>query len=239
MDNYAALRDATLGAQQIQAPGGNPLGASNAPELAKLFTSSFQLPQSEAATKAQAFNTGTTVANQQQAEAEARQAEAARLKAEAQKIQDESDPSKYTLKKKEDGGFDFFDPHGNQVDIATYAKKTGVKPADVLKDSENPIDIQFVHDYNNLNDLLSAVVNKDTDKLDSYRQQFEAQGLPDITKQKPHDIIEQFHKYYQRMYVPRQQDPQAWGVTPNSNIFIPNQKVTSSNYPSLSGGVGI
>lgn len=233
MDNYAALRDATLGAAQIQAPNSNPLGASNAGEISALNTSAFQLPQSNAATSAQADQTNTTVANQR----EAAKQHIEELKQQAKDLQDETDPSKYTLKKKSDGGYDFFDPKGNQIDIATYTSKTGAKASDVLKDSENPIDIQYVNDYNNLQDLLSAVINKDTEKLDSYKQQFDAEGLPDITKMKPQDVIDQFKKHYERIYVPRSVDPKAWGVVPNRNLAIPNQQVNAAAYPSLDGGL--
>lgn len=230
-DNYAALKAATLGAQQIQTPA-SPLGASNAAELAALHQSGFQLPQSNAATRAQSYNTDVTIANQKQAA----EAEVQRLKEEAQRIADSADANKYTLQKKADGGYDFFDPEGNQVDIATYAAKTGKKPSDILKDSENPIDIQYREDYKNLQDLLTAVVNNDTEALDSYRQKAEAEGIPDITKQKPQDVIDAFKAYYKRYYVTREQDPTAWGQAPAGGITIPNQKATGAVYPGIPGG---
>ena len=225
-DNYAALKAATLGAQQIQSPT-STLGASNAPELAAMYQSSFQLPQSNSATKAQSFQTGVTVDNQQQAA----KMKIEELKQQAQDLADQNDPSKYEVKKKADGGYDFFDPKGNQIDIATYTQKTGLKAADVLKDSENPIDIQYREDYKNLEDLLNAVVNKDTAKLDSYEQ-----AQPGVTKKKPQEIIEQFKKYYQRYYTPRTADPNAWGITPKAGVMVPNQSATTTAFPSLGGG---
>lgn len=232
MDNFAALKAATLGAQQIQSPA-SPLGASSAPELALLHQSGFQLPQSNAATGAQAYNTNVTVANQKQAA----QAHVEALKARAKEIADATDPKNYTVKRKEDGGFDFFDPKGQQIDIATYTSKTGQKASDVLKDSENPIDIQYVADKKNLEDLINAIVNKDSAKLDSYKQLAEAEGISDLTKMKPQEVIDQFKKHYERYYVPRTQDPAAWGKTPSPQLAVPNQQVTANQYPYLGGGL--
>lgn len=223
-NNFQALKDATLGAAAI-APPPSTLGASQAPELANLYRSSFQLPLATGAVSAAANTAGDIVAEQK------RQAAIA-----AQKQKDQADPKSYKKVKKDDGGFDFYDSDGNQVDIATLTKRTGTRATDWIDDSENPIDMQYKSDYNNLQDLLDAVVNKDTETLDSYRQQFTDQGLPDITKEKPQDIINQFKQYYERYYTPREQNPNAWGTTPNANLFAPNQKVTTSAYPSLAGG---
>lgn len=221
MDNFDALKAATLGAQQIQSPA-SPLGASNAPELAGLYRSSFQLPQSNAATKAQGFQTGVTVANQQEADKQ----KIEQLKLQAQDLADQNDPSKYAVKRKDDGGYDFFDPKGNQIDIATYTQKTGLKAADVLKDSENPIDIQYREDYTNLQDLINAVVNKDEDKLAQYEE-----AHPGITKSKPQDIIQQFKDYYKRIYTPRSVDANAWGVTPQAGVLIPGSATVDKQVP--------
>lgn len=218
MDNYAQLKDAVLGATQQGSPG-SPLG--NFPELAKLYESSFQLPLSNAATQVQAANTGVTVANQ-------KAAEEAAIRAESQRIQDESDPKKYQVVRKEDGGFDFFDPSGNQIDIATYTQKTGQRTIDVIKDSENPIDIQYVNDYQNLQDYVGALQNGDREKLDAIRQ-----ASPELSKYDGKGgvdkLIKDFKNYYQRYYVTRQQNPQAWGTRPNQNLFVPNAQVAANN----------
>lgn len=214
--NFAALKDATLGASAISAPV-SPLGASNAPELGKLYQSTFQLPQSEGATSAHAQLASQVVAEQKAAAAAAKQ-----------KQKDLSNINSYKLVKKKDGGYDFFDPDGNQVDIATLTQRTGVKPADVVKDSENPIDIQYVNDYNNLQDYISAKLSGDSKKAKAYEA-----SKPELAQYQgkggAHQLISDFQNYYQRYYTPRDVNPNAWGVTPGDNPFVPTASDASES----------
>lgn len=225
-NNFQALKDATLGAAAI-APPPSTLGASQGPELANMYRSTFQLPLATGAVSAAANTAGDIVAEQK------RQAAIA-----AQKQKDQADPKSYKKVKKDDGGFDFFDSDGNQVDIATLAKRTNTKASDWIDDSENPIDIQYKNDYKNLQDLLNAVSSRDTKKVESFQQSFKDEGLPDITQQKPQDIIDQFKQYYERYYTPREQNPNAWGVTPNNAPYVPAAHSGTSygvGTPTLSG----
>lgn len=104
----------------------------------------------------------STVATRQEQEAEAAR------RAQAQKLQDKMDPSKYRMQRKEDGGFDFFDPEGNPIDINQYAKVTGQRAADILKNSENPFDLQYLNDYSNTRALVESIQNGDTETLQGY-----------------------------------------------------------------------
>lgn len=223
--NFAALKQATLGAQAIQSPT-STLGASNAPELAKLYQSSFQLPQSSGATGAAAGVASDIAA--------AQRAAAAKAEAEAkQKAADEADINKYRFVQKPDGGYDFFAPDGQQVDIATLSQKTGVKPVDILfnsklgTDSQNPIDIQYAEDQKNLNDYIRAKLSNNKTKVQGYEaakpelSQYQGQGGA-------HKLITDFQGYYQRYYVPRSVNPTAWGYNPGSNPLVPS--------PDTSGG---
>lgn len=210
--NFAALKDATLGAANISAPV-STLGASNAPELASLYQSTFQLPQSNGAVAAGAQISGDIVAEQKAAAAAAR---AAAAKREANM----SDINKYKIVRKDDGGYDFFDADGNQVDIATLTKRTGVKASDIVKDSENPVDIQYVNDYNNLQDYISAKLSNDKKKTAAYEA-----SKPELAKYQgkggAHQLINDFQNYYQRYYVPRDVNPSAWGTSPGDTPFVP------------------
>jgi hypothetical protein len=105
-----------------------------------------------------------------QADAEAKAAEAAR-QSKIQQLQDMSDPNKYKAIRKNDGGFDFKDPAGNPIDINTYAQRTGISRADILKNSDNPVDQQFVNDYNNVNTVMQAAFNKDQATVDEFKRQ--------------------------------------------------------------------
>ncbi len=208
MDNtqqLAALKEAIVGAQGIQAPT-STLGASNAPEIAAMYQSSFQLPQSSGAAGAAANISGDIAAEQRAAAARA-------AAAAAKKADDMKDPNKYRRVKKDDGGYDFFDPDGNQVDIATLTERTQTSATDWIKDSENPIDIQYQEDFNNLQDYMRAVAGGDKEKAEAYQksspelQQFNDRGGLDR-------LMKQFKQSYQRYYVPRSTDAQAWGASP-------------------------
>lgn len=201
-----SLRDAVLSAQNIQAPA-STLGADSAPEIAKLYGINFQQPQAKIAAGALAQGAQTDVTAQENA-----------AKIAAQKKADEANFQAYKIVKKEDGGYDFFDPNGKQVDIATLTQRTGVKATDVLKDSENPIDIQYVNDYQNLQSFIQAVLSGDKKKKDAF-----VSAQPALKKYNDkggvNRLIDEFKKSYQRYYTPRTVNPSAWGAS------VPNQPV--------------
>ncbi len=217
-----SLRQAVLGAGNITAPASN-LGASQAPELAALHAVDFQLPVSSSAAGALAGQASEQVAAQKAAAAAAKKKE-----------QDLANISSYKIVKKDDGGYDFFDPDGNQVDIATLTKRTGVKASDLLEESENPIDIQYREDYKNLQDYITAIVNKDKETIDTIKSQrqelgqYEDEGGVDR-------LISDFKKYYKRYYTTRDEDSEAWGARPDRNIFVPRRKVAEQSYVDEEG----
>lgn len=219
-----ALREAVLAAQNIQAPA-SPLGAPNAPELAKLYAASFQLPQATVASKAQAQNAQEKVKQDEYA-----------AKIAAQKEADKADFKAYRVVKKSDGGYDFFDPDGQQVDIATLTQRTGVNPVDILKDSENPIDIQYVQDYNNLQDFVRAVLSGDRKKVESYTA-----AKPELNQYKDKDginrLIQDFRQAYQRYYIPRSINPQAWGAKVPGSAVVPTGLTGADALLGASGGI--
>lgn len=222
-----ALRQAVMGAQNIQSPESN-LGASQAPELAQLFQSTFQLPQSNQATGALAEQASEQVAYAK--------AQAAAAKAAAKKKQDDmADPKAYRKVRKEDGGFDFVAPDGSLVDIATLTQRTGTRAMDWIDDSENPIDIQYLEDYQNLQDYAKSILGKNKAKVDSYRaaapelRQYD--GVGGVNK-----LIETFKKNYERYYVPRSQDQNAWGRSPGRTV-VPTY--SSGDEEDLTGYEGL
>lgn len=131
-----------------------------------------------------------SIVDQQQKEA----AEAAR-KAQMQKIQDQLDPSKYQRVRSKDGGFDFFDPEGKPIDIKRYAQVTGMNPSKILADSDNPFDRQYVNDYQNTRDLITAVQNGDTDTISTFKAENQ-----DLGSMKPEDIMRELIRKYPHIY---------------------------------------
>lgn len=131
----------------------------------------------------------SSVANAQEKAAE--QARQAAL----QKAKDKIDPSKYTVVRKDDGGFDFFDPDGNAVDVKQYAAVTGKTPAEILADSDNPFDRQFVNDYSNARTLVDAIQQGDTDTINSFTASDQS-----ISNMKPEDLMKELVRRYPNIY---------------------------------------
>lgn len=180
----------------------SPIGSY--PEIAKAYASSFEAGDRGLRVAGDKYNTGVTVANQ-------RDAASSKLSM----LKDMKDPNKYKKVRKEDGGFDFFDPTGKQVDIATYSRNTGIRPSDVLGDSENPIDIQYLRDKDNLQKYIQAYYDKDEETINDYKK-----NEPRLANIKtPDELIKLFKQSYQRYYVPRTQDPNAWGQNPGESLL--------------------
>ena len=131
----------------------------------------------------------------QAAEAEKQAAEAAR-QAQMQKIKDKLDPNKYRAEKdREDGGYSFYDPDGNQIGIDRFSAVTGVDPATILAKSDNPFDLQYVNDYKNTREIVTAIQNGDSDKLNDYRAENQELG-----KMTPEDLMRELIRKYPHIY---------------------------------------
>lgn len=115
-----------------------------------------------------------------------------------QKAKDQIDPSKYQRIRKNDGGFAFYDPSGKEIDIDTFAKATGNRRTDVLKDSENPLDQQFIGDFAAMNDLAQAIYQNDRETITSYMSAY-----PDLFKggmPKPEDLNKTLLEKYPHIF---------------------------------------
>ena len=141
----------------------------------------------------QGISAGGTLSAQRGAEADA--ADKAARDAKIQDLANKLDPSKYQKIRKSDGGFDFKDPNGNNIDVNTYAKITGQRVVDVLKDSENPVDQEYVNDWSNMNTLMQAMYNGDTDTVNSFISQ-----NPQLKGETPQDLMNELIRKYPHLY---------------------------------------
>lgn len=211
-DQYATLKSAVLGAQTNVAPGASPLGSF--PELSKLYTTAPQLAQQTLSSAAPNYNSGVDAANEK-ATTDANAAAA------VQKLKDLQDPSKYQQVQKPDGGYAFYDPLGNEISASQYAAVNKSTPSDVLKNSQNPVDIAYRQDYNNLQTYINAKLRSGS----SQKQADIATGIEDqvksayginIAKMSPQQLIQTFQAAY----------PTVYGGTnkgvPDSTTLIPN-----------------
>lgn len=170
----------------------------------------YQIPQEAAgkamATKAAAYNAKTAIDQQTQS-------------LEAQK--NLTDPSKYHVINDPTGANPtrIIDPTGKQISVADMVKATGTAPVDVLKNSENAQEKQFVEAYQNYEGFMKALLNNDTKTLQQYYQN--NQGLQSM---KPEDVRKLFMSQYGDYFgIPQQNVP--YGV---NRGFIPGSTSSPS-----------
>ncbi len=201
-EDYAKTLDA---ANNTQAPA-SPLGSF--PELAKFFANTFQSPTRQAGLSAYATNNDINVGNQRAGAASAVAAQRAALADKLNRL-DPSNPDNYQKIAKNDGGYDFLDPAGNKLTVQQYAqaqsKLTGkqVDPSQVLSDSKNSLDQQYVNDHTNLEKLINYSLGGDVKKRDDLALQLGGQPLVDLVKKgkiTPDQLIKQFMSYYPHIY---------------------------------------
>lgn len=78
------------------------------------------------------------------------------------------DPKNFQRTPSEDGGWNYFDGRGNPISVNDYAKARGERITDALKDSQNPQDTEFLHEYDQtkkLGQVMSSGSQADLDKL--------------------------------------------------------------------------
>lgn len=189
--DYKPFADAISAANSAQAP------ATPYAELANMYRSSFQLPLAGAGAAGIGAAAGFNRQVQDQNDSVARQKKIDDLKEKISGIKDMFDPSKYKQIRREDGGFDYYDPQGKQIQLNQYAQITGKRPYDILKDSENSVDLQYIQDYKSMQELANAFANGDKEYLDK---------LPDNMKQylkgkTMNDVMLDFKKQYPQVYI--------------------------------------
>lgn len=189
--DYRNFQNAIQGASQVQAP-------TTDPALASLFGSTFQLAQSNRGAQGIGAAAGVQAQTDERAQQAAAQQKAQELKDQAQKLKDLQDPNKFQKVRKEDGGFDFYDPLGNKIGIQQFSQVTGKGPKDILKDSENNLDLQYLQDYKTVNDVVNAYANGDKQFLIKLAKD---SGDPEFFNDKKGiDIINMFRQSYPHVY---------------------------------------
>lgn len=203
---YAQLKAAVMGAQQ--AGGASPLG--NFPELEKLYGNVNPQAQKSQQVAGNVYNAQVDEANAKKA----RETQNAML-----------DASKYSRVPAADGGWNFIAPNGQLISANDYSRITGQSLDKVLSNSQNPIDQGFADDYNNLQDFLSAIRNKDTAKVNAT-----IADNPELDKYKNDlpGLIQTFKEHYPTVFGGNKS-----GNQPVNSTYIPNAGVAASNHPEL------
>lgn len=161
---------------------------TDSPELASYFKAAALEPILSSGLR------GGAVAGSQAAKTREEQEEAAR-KARLAELKKKADPNNFQKVRKSDGGFAFYDPDGKEISINDYAAVTGQRRVDILADSENPIDQEYITDYANMNELAQAFYNNDQGII----QQFTAAN-PNLKDMKPEDFMRELIRKYPHIY---------------------------------------
>lgn len=169
-------------AASVQAP------TTSIPELAAYSRAAFLDPLTKRGVQAGGALSGQKAKEADEADEMARKAKIAEL-------QDQADPSKYQKVRKTDGGFQFLDPTGKEIDINTFAQRTGQRRVDILKDSENPVDQEYISDWQNMNELAQAFYNNDTATIQAYQA-----ANPNLANRKPADLMSELIRKYPHIY---------------------------------------
>lgn len=182
MDELKKLTQQFVQAANVSAP------TTSIPELANYFKSAFMAPNIK-----RGVGAGAALSGQRAQEADA--ADEMARKKKIQELADQADPTKYEKVRKTDGGFQFLDPTGKEIDINTFAQRTGQRRVDILEDSENPVDQEYINDWQNMNELAQAFYNNDTATIQAYQS-----ANPELANRKPADLMSELIRKYPHIY---------------------------------------
>lgn len=122
-----------------------------------------------------------------------------------------SGSGKFERVAKEDGGFAFYDPDGNEISAWQYSRAQGKDPTYAVKGSQNPIDQGFSQDYKNLQSFLTAVRNGDKKTVKAYYK-----ANPKLKKYEKNvqKLTQDFQKRYPTVFGTRGSGRQSpWSVS--------------------------
>ncbi|CAB4176082.1 hypothetical protein UFOVP1522_16 [uncultured Caudovirales phage] len=220
-----ALKDAVYGGANAALPA--QVSGTTDPAVASSFSARYAAPVAHAVSNAAVNQSQMQVEEAKKAAAAAKQAQ-----------QDMLDPRKYQQIAKSDGGYGFFDPTGKEISAHDYARVVGASVDKVLADSENPIDKQYINDYRNFNEYMTAWQNGDTKKVEAIQSQ-----TPELKNIKsPQELAHRFMQAYPTVYgIGGFKGPGTAGQ-PNNTNFIPyaGQQNSAGDYGiSTPGGIGV
>jgi hypothetical protein len=204
-----------------------------------MYATSFSSPVSNARAGVEYSQDQTAVENAKKAAAEA--------EARAHAFQDAKN---YTVQQRDDGGFGFYGPDGKEVSASQYANNTGQKLTDILKDSQNPIDIRYINDQKNLTKYLQAKSQSKFDpKQAAIAKQIESEVSSthkiNLSQANPQQLIQMMQQNYPTIYGANQNNAPGFS---GSSTFLPDQSGAQSQaeannptgfyQPQISGGGG-
>lgn len=215
LNNQTALQSAQAGSAAIQDPN-NPLGSTLQPQLSAIKDVTYGNLQTGAAASA--------AVNQAQIQVAAEKAAAAA----------KNDPSKYQKIQTQDGGYKFYGPDGKEVSAIDYARVNNTTPDKVLADSQNPIDIAFQQDYNQLQKYFSDKLNSKTDttaatEAANIEKKVKDEYGIDLASQNHQQVVQSFMQAYPTIF-----GLHSTGVQ-GTNALLPDQNYLDAQAQGAGG----
>lgn len=212
MDERFAKALIQAASQRATSLGGSPnQTASNASQMANLQNLAqlkFQDQGSAGAAAAFGGNANAVAdVNERRAQNEARIAEInadTQQKLAAMEAAKDS-PENFRREPAEDGGWNFFDGRGNPISARDYAKATGKQITQVLDGSNNPKDVKFKEEYQQLMEYGRAL-SGDQDAANKFKEKNKS-WLEGGNKGKTYEeVVRGFRDYWKDYMQPRQLD---------------------------------
>lgn len=192
----AAIRQAAVPVDLGGSPNGSTQDIVNLQNLAQ---GQFKAAAGDVAAAAAGADANIIAENEKRAEEAARQKRMSDIKDRLDQIKEENDPKNYQQVPNDHGGYDFYNGKGEKIDVKEYAQATKKRVSDLLKDSEDPADREFVDNYKQLKELGDAMINGDSKKLKSM---YDADPrLQDKLKGKTYnDVVMGFKRAYPQFF---------------------------------------
>lgn len=209
MDDRYATALAAAAASKANLGGSPNGGGQEMVNLQNLAQLQFTAGGAERATGAFTGNAKATADQeeaQRQAAAKAAEVEQAKKDNYEKALAEMQDPKNYRQEIADDGGYHFYDPMGNKIDVQKYSRAVGKQIPDVLKDSQNQNDARFVQDYKDLLDYGRALAG-DEDNVKKFRDDKKYSGFLQRYKDKSYgQVVTDFKKSYTDKFQPTQLD---------------------------------
>lgn len=203
----AASQRANLGGS----PNGGGQDMTNLQNLA-------QLQFAEGGTGVAAKAAGGAVSNQANNEERQRSVQAqiadvlARSKASQEQFNaDLEDPKNYKREIAEDGGYNFYNAKGDPISAGDYARARNERVADVLKDSQNSSDQDFLNDYKDTMALGRIMSTGNKEELEDFYKK--RPGLQDFMKKNKIQTFDGYVNAFRNSYADKFTQGEAQGAT--------------------------
>lgn len=253
MDPQLAKFAQAIGQSAQASAGVTPFGAvpgmASSPQtisnIGRLFDSSYKLLGSNSAAGAAGKDASIKAQNEENAAEMARKKKADELETQIsdldQRRKDYTNPEKWKQIIKDDGGYDFFDPEGNQVDVRTYSKATNKHLDDVLKNSRNQKDVEFTNEYKFVQELGNAMQRNDKEAYKKLKEKYPAYWNKKMVDKTPEEYgtFESYAQAFKQSWPDFFANPGAGNVAPGGDRKFgkfKNQNFLSKLLGAFAGG---